>query len=80
MAAPAGLPDLNTLNVFAYYDPNLDEMVDIVADDDKHPRIVEDYVIDPTDCEYSGMLCHQFTNLMTSSPRRFAINITNITL
>ncbi|KAH8755019.1 hypothetical protein F5883DRAFT_650103 [Diaporthe sp. PMI_573] len=49
MAAHAGLPDLNTLEVFSYYDPDPDAMIDIISDDDTHPRIIEDYVIDPID-------------------------------
>lgn len=54
MAAPAGLPDLNTLDVFAYDDPNQPQLVDIVSDDDTHPRVIRDYVLDPVDCEYLG--------------------------
>lgn len=59
MAASAGLPDPNTLEVFSYYDPDLDTMIDIVSDDSTHPRIIEDYVINPEDCEYSTMLCRR---------------------
>ncbi|KAK7732611.1 hypothetical protein SLS63_004866 [Diaporthe eres] len=49
MAAPAGLPDPNTLEVFAYDDIARDEMVDIVSADNTHPRVIYDYVLDPVD-------------------------------
>lgn len=52
MAAPAGLPDPDTLDAFAYDDITRNEMVDIVSADNTHPRIIEDYVLDPVDCKY----------------------------
>jgi hypothetical protein len=71
MAAHAGLPDLNTLEVFSYYDPDPDAMIDIISDDDTHPRIIEDYVIDPIDCEYSAMPYRRLIRLVTSWTRIF---------
>lgn len=53
MALLTGLPDVDTLEVFSYYDTDADTMIDIVSDDNTHPRKVDDYVIDPSDCEYS---------------------------
>ncbi|KAL1863916.1 Histone-lysine N-methyltransferase ehmt1 [Diaporthe australafricana] len=53
MAGPAGLPNLDTLDIFSYYDFDQDAFVDIVRDDNTHARVTQDYVINPTDCEYS---------------------------
>ncbi|POS75039.1 set-domain histone methyltransferase-5 [Diaporthe helianthi] len=49
MAPITSLPDLDTLDVFSYYDPDGDAMINIVSDDNTHPRVVDDYVIDPAD-------------------------------
>lgn len=56
MAGLAGLPDLDTLPVFQYYDEQQDTLIDILSDDNTHPRVIEDYVLDPVDCEYSNYL------------------------
>lgn len=55
MAAPAGLPDPNTLDVFVYDDVIQDAMVDIVSADNTHARVIGDYVVDPVDCEYLAL-------------------------
>lgn len=60
MAAPAGLPDLNTLDVFQYDDVNQNRMVDIVSADNTHPRVISDYVLDPVECEYLDLHCAAF--------------------
>ncbi|KAG8165872.1 hypothetical protein KVR01_004424 [Diaporthe batatas] len=51
MAPLAGLPDPNTLNVFSYYDPHVDKMIPIVSNDNKHPRVIDDFLVDPSDWE-----------------------------
>lgn len=66
MAAPAGLPDPDTLEVFAYDDIARDEMVDIVSADNTHPRVIYDYVLDPVDCKYST--CSTLNSLHTCLP------------
>lgn len=64
MAAPAGLPDPNTLDVFAYEDVNQDAMVDIVSADNTHARVIQDYVIDPIDCESLDLQCATLTSFL----------------
>lgn len=57
MAAPAGLPDPNTLDVFAYDDVNQDALVDIVSADNSYARVIQDYVVDPVDCKFVDLYC-----------------------
>lgn len=65
MAAPAGLPDPNTLEVFAYDDVNQDAMVDIVSADNTHARVIQDYVVDPVDCEYLDLYCAVLAQILS---------------
>lgn len=73
MAAPAGLPDLDTLEVFAYDDIAQDEMVDIVSEDNTHPRVIYDYVLDPVDCKYFDVHYTALATLLFSLALTFTI-------
>lgn len=66
MAAPGGLPDPNTLDVFAYDDVNQDAMVNIVSADNTHARVIQDYVVDPVDCEYLEFYFAALTRILST--------------